>query len=409
VALCAAFDIPPVATILHAAPLFKLALNQRLAFAASFAAVMLAAAGLDHLQRRPSESASRGALLIAYAVISAGAIWALNARATAAARGDWRMIAEVVPLAVSAIVVLCRWERAAAALLLLMIVQRSALLVPLYPALPKQIAYPELPLLKKIRPTGSEPFRVVGGHLALVPNSSALYGLEDVRGYQAMTLKRFVETYPLWCEPLHMWFNRVGDLERPFLSMMNVRFAIAPLWMGIPDGWKEIDTDHHARLLENTRSLPRAFVPLKVRLGAQDVIAEMAGERDFAQRAWIEAPPEPAERTNGPGTVSTLHADLGYELQVDMERDGWVVVSQGAWKGWRAYLDGRRVAFQRANHAFISVFVPAGRHHVRLKYFPHTFVVGRAITFMTLLVLAGLAGAHALKWRTPPATVRRSR
>ena len=39
---------------------------------------------------------------------------------------------------------------------------------------------------------------------------------------------------------------------------------------------------------------------------------------------------------------------------------------------------------------FVSVYhdvVPAGRHDVRLVYLPHSFVVGRAITFVTIATL----------------------
>ena len=35
-----------------------------------------------------------------------------------------------------------------------------------------------------------------------------------------------------------------------------------------------------------------------------------------------------------------------------MAQDGWIVVSEPAWKGWRAYIDGRRVEIQIANLAF---------------------------------------------------------
>ncbi len=408
VAGCAAFDIPPVSTLLHAVPLFDIALNQRLAFAASFALVLLAALALQDLQERGVDRLAGAIALAFFTLIAAGTVWMVRGDGIVGLNGDWRILAELVPAGGAAILLMMQSRAPSLPLLALTIVQRAALLAPLYPALPSHIAYPPLPLLAGLQATHEAPFRVVGAHLALVPNSSAMYRLEDVRGYQAMTLKRLVETYPLWCEPIHMWFNRVGDLERPFLSMMNVRYAIAPRWMGIPDGWREVKSDYDARLFENTRVLPRAFIPQRVRLGASDVVAEMSAERDFAQRAWIEAPSEPAERVNGPGAVTTKQANLAYDITANMQRDGWIVVSQAAWKGWRAYLDGRRVELQIANHAFLSIFVPAGRHHVRLVYRPESFVIGRAITFGTLLVLLGAFAARTLKWRNPPARFRRS-
>ena len=84
-------------------------------------------------------------------------------------------------------------------------------------------------------------------------------------------------------------------------------------------------------------------------------------------------------------------SELRNIIDADMEKDGWVVVSTVAWKGWRAYLDGRRVRMQIANHAFLSVFVPQGRHRLTMTFLPQSFVIGRAITFLPLagLVIAG--------------------
>ena len=67
-----------------------------------------------------------------------------------------------------------------------------------------------------------------------------------------------------------------------------------------------------------------------------------------------------------------------------MEADGWVVVSESAWPGWRAYIDGTRVQTAFANHAFLGVLVPAGVHHLRLLYLPDAFTLGRSISLATI-------------------------
>ncbi|MGZ8853695.1 MAG: YfhO family protein, partial [Thermoanaerobaculia bacterium] len=93
---------------------------------------------------------------------------------------------------------------------------------------------------------------------------------------------------------------------------------------------------------------------------------------------------------------------LGLEIDVTKHGHGFVVISEAAWNGWRAYLDGKRVSVHRANHAFLSVFVPEGHHTVVLRYMPRSFVVGRAITFLTLaLIVIGSALSREI-WLTPP-------
>jgi uncharacterized membrane protein YfhO len=41
----------------------------------------------------------------------------------------------------------------------------------------------------------------------------------------------------------------------------------------------------------------------------------------------------------------------------------------------------------RANHAFLAVYLPSGRHVVQLTYLPQAFVAGRAVSVGTLLLL----------------------
>src|SRR5205823_10322874 len=69
----------------------------------------------------------------------------------------------------------------------------------LLPALPPAAAFPPVALYASMASV-REPFRIVGTDIALVPNTATMYGLEDVRGYAAMTLRRYTETYPLWCQ-----------------------------------------------------------------------------------------------------------------------------------------------------------------------------------------------------------------
>ena len=112
------------------------------------------------------------------------------------------------------------------------------------------------------RPAGSS-----GSGPILLPNAATLYGLEDVRGYESMTFRPLYETYPLWSRPLGAWFNIVEDLDRPFLSFLNVRWALALPGTAPPRGWTVRASGPGGVLLENAGALPRAFVPVAAALG----------------------------------------------------------------------------------------------------------------------------------------------
>ena len=328
--LLATFGTWPVAHALHAVPLFDIAINERLAFAAAFALAMLAAIAVDRIPKRGI----------------------------------------------------------AIALLALVLVERVSEDGDFYPALPKSVFYPKVPLIAAI----PRDARMAGIGSALIPNNAALYELEDARGYNAMTNRRLSETYPLWSVYQRAWFNRIDDLSRPFLSFLNVRYALALVDAGVPEGWRVRAEDRGTRLLENTRVLPRAFVPPRVRYVRENAMSEMQSATDFAQTAWIEAAAyAPHDASNGPGVTTIKRVGLAYELEATMERAGWIVISETAWPGWRAYVDGNRTRTHLANHAFLGVHVPAGRHRVRLVYLPESFTRGRVISGVTLLIVIALA------------------
>ncbi len=369
----------PLARALQKLPLFDQALNERFSFGAALALTILAALGVEELFRRERDRVAVITLTITLVVLAAGNAWLFRKVQTPATWGNYKIAAELLGLTV-AIALLRRPQFLIAAILL----QRFISDGDIYRSFDQKIAYPPIPILEALKDV-RQPFRITGHGLAFLPGTSALYQLEDVRGYQAMTFRRTFETYPLWSIDQPVWFNRVDDLTRPFLSFLNVRYAITWDRDPPPPGWREVARQKGSMLIENTRALERAFVPRSVRIG-HDALTEMRGEQDFAARAWIETPLPPREIANGPGRVVTRNRRLGYELDVTMENAGWVVASIPRWSGWRAYVDGRRVETRFANHAFLGVPVPRGAHRVRLTFLPTSFVIGGVISAVTLLL-----------------------
>jgi len=246
-----------------------------------------------------------------------------------------------------------------------------------------------------------------------VPNVSAMYGLDDVRGYASMTYYPYFLTMPLWCPDAQRIYHDITDLSRPFLSFLGVRYAFTTRDAQPPPGWRVAADDRETRLIEDTRSLPRVFVPRHIRFIDNDevTIDEMSAATDFAETAWVythDVPPQTID--NGAAELRTTRKGSRFEIDADARDATHIVISETAWPGWRAYIDGRRVRVDRANRAFLSVYVPRGRHRVSVVYLPDSFVRGRAITFATLLGLTAFAvyrffaAYQKLPWRslTPP-------
>jgi hypothetical protein len=390
----------PLAQLLQHVPLYDISLNVRFAFGAALAFALLAALGAEEILRRDDRRAAAIAMTLVLFVLTAGQLWIKRAFVIEdyGNWGSYRELSELFFLGIAALLLMARvpLRAVAPALVLILAAQRMTSEGGVHHSFAMSVAYPPMNVLEPMKSV-HEPFRVVGQGLAFIPGMNVFYGLEDPRGYEAMTFDPLFKTYPLWSVHQPFFFNRVDDITKPFVSMMNVRFAIAGVWLPVPPGWRLVAQERHVILLENMKAFDRAFIPDNVKLGLSDddALAEMKTSADFHERAWITAETS-MNRANGPGTV-TIHRNgmSRFDLDADMQGDGWIVLTESAWKGWRAYVDGRRVKTQRANVAFLSVYVPKGRHAIRFVYLPESFVVGRAISIATLLGMV----VFAIAWR----------
>ena len=391
----------PLPDLLGKLPLFDVALNDRLVVAAAFGISLLAALGVDLWsggRPRPPDSRERSAAEVAAAPLVVALILAL-----ACANAWHRMLAIGLtpsflrtqtilliagPLIVALIALTTRGRVACALLVAAIVVQRTIEVGDMYPTLPVRAFYPPISVFEKLPKTGA-PFRIVGHIWELIPNSATLYGLEDVRGYQALKLKRWVETSRIWSIEQGVWWRRVEDLNAPFLSLLNVRYALS--MTAPPPGWRKIAGQPGANLLENTRVLGRAFVPRRVHVGypKDTVLAQMKLARDFADEAWIDAQTTvPRDEVNGPGRARVERIARGQlHIRASMDGGGWMVISETAWKGWRAFVDGKRAPLRYADHTLVAVYVPQGEHEVRLVYLPQSFVLGAWVSSVTMFVL----------------------
>jgi hypothetical protein len=393
-----------VTDLLARAPVFDIAVLEYFVFLAIFAAVALAVEGADRLR------AGEGiAVFLAASVASAGGLVLLafsrrEILGNLGMRPEYlrlRILAQVAPLllgALLAVFALRRHGRVKAgfvtALLLLFAGQRAVEEAEVYPTLPARAFYPPLPVLDPI--PRDEPVRVAGLVWTLVPNMSALYGLEDVRGYEPMLFAPLAETFGLWCQPQPVFYNRVDDATSPFLAFLNVRYVLAGPFDAPPAAWPEIAQDRGTRLYENPRALPRVFVPRHLvwtdLLGLHVRIMQTIGDYANDGVAGQARPGRLHWWNNGLAEVriSSYTAERML-LEVDAREETLMGTSIPAWRGWRLTIDGKRAPLVPFNRAFLSFVAPPGRHTAVLRYLPDGFLYGAGLTVATLLGCGVLA------------------
>jgi hypothetical protein len=384
--LLASWKAPPIDPFLRLLPLFKIAFNDRLGFAATLSMSLLAAMAFDARERFDRRVVIVVAALL---VIATASVWRMQLTLGV----DPKLLvagatAELLGVAVLFIASGTRSQRAAAAMIVIAIAaQRLVEDGNIHPTLPRRMFYPTVPLIAAVPREPLFRFTAIGN--MVIPNVATMYGLEDVRGYSAMTFYPYIETLGLWSAQKRTYHD-VSDLSLPFLSFLGVRHAITPRTMDPPPGWRVVADDRSSRLIENSRAIPRVFVPRRIRFTDSDdtTLKEMAVATDFAEEAWVRAEGPARMIENGEATLHVQRRGSHYDIDADARTASRIIISEAAWPGWRATIDGSRIPIEQANRAFLSIRIPPGHHHARVVYLPDAFVQGRAISIATLIVLA---------------------
>lgn len=389
---------PPLVNAVRLIPLMQITLTARFAFSAALGLVILAAYGVDLIveRREAARAAATGAALLL--VLGGGMFWLSRHVVLGAPHyGRGRLVAELLFLGAAVFVLIARLPSRwlVTALLALLYSQRLMSERDTFHTFPAAAAYPTLEVFKPLQ-SARGLYRIAGVKAVLPPANGIGYGLEDVRGYEALTFAPYWDTFPLWSGPHGVWFNHVESLEAPFLSLLNVRFAVQSDTDGVPAGWHTRAAANGSLLLENEHVMERIFIPQRValtKMSPEEVVGRMLDAREFRSVAWINTPKASGVRENGSGSIAVRSYSRGGEYVFDaaMRSEGWVVISSTAWKGWRATIDGRPAPLHRANAAFLAVLVPRGQHRVRLHYLPGSFVAGAAISLVALSAVVAWA------------------
>ncbi len=382
---------PVVNDVICRLPLFDLAINEYMAAWGAFAVCALATFGLEDFaagRRRVLVAAASCGALIGILLVYRQALPDLAA--LSASRRAALVLMQAVPLGIlglSALAVSGRRARKAlpGLLLAVLIAERYLEMGSFYPTMPARAFYPPLPVFDRI-PRG-EPWRMAALGTMFIPNIAALYDLEDARGYDAMTLAPLVDTFPLWCAPQPVWYNRIDDPTKPFLSFLNVRYVLAPNRFEPPAGWSVLAEGAGGRLLENPAALPRVFVPRRLvrEPDAGRRIERLAGIRDFAAEGVVSAPAAPASDNGAAEVRIQSYAAQRMEISIDARQSALIATSVTGWAGWRLSVDGQDSSLLSYNHAFLAFQVPPGRHLAVLRYWPRSFVTGLWVSGLALL------------------------
>jgi hypothetical protein len=156
-----------------------------------------------------------------------------------------------------------------------------------------------------------------------------------------------------------------------------------------------------ASVYENLRALPRAWLVHEVEVQPdRQARLQRLGDPGFdpGRTAVLNAPLPPGADLPAGSTFLprgeariTTYLPERVEIAADSEQPAILVMSDLAFPGWEATVDGAPAPLLTVNHALRGVFLPAGAHTVRFDYRPMSFTAGVAISLLTLLLIIALS------------------
>ncbi len=268
------------------------------------------------------------------------------------------------------------------------------------------------------------------GDNPLHANTPWLYDLQDVRGYDSIITRRYVD-YMRAIEPQgELLHNRVQpitnwqSLNSPLLDLLNTKYVITSERLALPKlalVWE----GEGLRVYENLAVAPRAFtLPQSSTVIASDPLAAMKeyDPRNYVVRDLERGDPGLPD-TPHPGslTPATIAQYGSQEVLVDAHSDepSWLILTDSYFPGWKAFVrplggkeaDEKDAEIFPVDGNFRGVRLDPGAWTVRFKYSPMSFKVGLFGSFMAAVAMVFLGAVwlwrYAYRESAADSTVRR--
>jgi len=272
--------------------------------------------------------------------------------------------------------------------------------------------YPEMRSIQFLQ-SDSSIYRVIRGPLSrkvFPPNSLAVYGISDVQGYSGIVLDYYVDFLNLVEEgvsgPRRVHSLRyAASLSSRLLDLLNVKYVITiadpghemvTLERSDPD--LDLAYDGEVKIYENRDVLPRAFFVSQYRVvqGSAEGLGLLSRD-DFDPATYVilEKEPDPLTTSIDAELAQPRVEILDYTPNKVIVRavsatDGFVVLSDLYYHGWKAFVDGVPQEIYKADYAFRAVQLEAGEHRIEFVFDPMSFKIGATVSLGTLSLAVSL-------------------
>ncbi len=273
----------------------------------------------------------------------------------------------------------------------------------LLPTIPAGSFYPPSKSIDALRAFGPAA-RVASPYpTAIAPEIGTFYGLREVTGYDALAPRHIARILRLITATAETRGTSAvaRDLQMRLFGLLAVKGVFENPGL---ETWNDPTRDREFRIGENPFYLPRARLVTGVVIEPDDslALARLTDPTfDAASNLILASGSErPSRGEGGRATIETDRTDL-VRIGIAPNGDGFLVLADTFFPGWRAFVDGKETEIVRANTALRAVPVTKDDRIVEFRYEPASFRIGRALSiFAAIATLALFAwGALGGSWR----------
>ena len=257
------------------------------------------------------------------------------------------------------------------------------------------------------------------------------YDNEEVRAAIKHRRPKVAESFPADGFPSNRYLARLpferAEIERiefnylaPDASVLILRAALIDSRTGATTilspihfqtgRWRMLAAFEEVEVYENLKALPRAWFARRaavdmsagvlktIRTGtmkdgsafdpAETVLFE---KEDFGAREVVL--PRIGDPANARAKV-TRYEPQRIEIETRNGQPGFLVLSEMYYRGWEAWIDGRRAPVERVNYVLRGLAVPAGDHRIEFVFRAPSFRNGAAYTLLGIMLLLVSVGGR---------------
>ncbi len=258
-----------------------------------------------------------------------------------------------------------------------------------------------------------EPFRVFMLPESYPDNYLALYGIEEVsltamHGNHLRIYDEFVGRH-----------EKKPNLTHPnFMNLLNVKYLLSPSPLNTP--WtKQVFEAEGIYVYQNLNYLPRAFpvYSWEVEKDEAKILSHLKNPQfDVRKKILLtKIPPNIGPDTTEIPSDRIIPAKVydnkinSFKVDVQMQKAGFLLLSENYYPAWEAYVDGKETKIYRANYLFRAVYLDKGRHEVKFVYDSAPYKIGKAFTLFSSLLVLCIFGFYLIKGYVSKKAIHNSR